>query len=145
MTQPNRYKIWLLRYGPSLAMMVAIFLFSATPSAELPNFGGIDTLIKKGAHMIGYTLLCLSYWHALGGKGWRARLVSLLLASIFAATDEFHQYFVPGRHASPIDWGIDTVGAALGVWIAGYLPAWLRIGLLKYFPTPKRRDAEDKH
>lgn len=125
MTSPANFRTLAFRYGPALGMMVAIFLFSATPSDELPNFGGIDTLVKKSGHVLGYTALCLTYWVALGGKGWRARLGGLLLASFFAVTDEFHQLFVPGRHASPLDWGIDTVGAALGVWIAGYLPTWL--------------------
>jgi VanZ family protein len=27
-------------------------------------------------------------------------------------TDEYHQTFVEGRHGSPIDWAIDSAGAA---------------------------------
>ena len=43
----------------------------------------------------------------------RAALVALLLSSAYAATDELHQSFVEGRHGTPVDWMIDTAGAAL--------------------------------
>jgi VanZ family protein len=33
----------------------------------------------------------------------------------YAATDELHQYFVRGRHASPVDVAIDAVGVAAGM------------------------------
>ena len=31
----------------------------------------------------------------------------------YAATDEYHQTFVEGRHGTPVDWLIDTAGAAV--------------------------------
>ena len=43
---------------------------------------------------------------------WRAALVALLVSSLYAATDEVHQSFVEGRHGTPVDWAIDTAGAA---------------------------------
>jgi VanZ family protein len=42
----------------------------------------------------------------------KAALVALLIASLYAATDELHQTFVKGRKGSPVDWAIDTAGAA---------------------------------
>jgi VanZ family protein len=39
----------------------------------------------------------------------------VLLGSAYAATDEVHQAFVAGRHASPLDWLIDTAGVIAGV------------------------------
>jgi VanZ family protein len=41
----------------------------------------------------------------------RAILVALGLTVLYAALDELHQGTVSGRHASPIDVGIDAVGA----------------------------------
>jgi hypothetical protein len=38
-----------------------------------------------------------------------------LVAVVFSLTDEYHQSFVPGRHASFADCGIDSIGAALGI------------------------------
>jgi VanZ family protein len=40
-----------------------------------------------------------------------APVLALVLASTYAATDEFHQLFVPGRHGAVRDWMIDTLGA----------------------------------
>jgi VanZ family protein len=33
----------------------------------------------------------------------------------YAATDEFHQSFVEGRHGTPVDWLIDAAGMAVAV------------------------------
>jgi VanZ family protein len=44
-------------------------------------------------------------------------LPALALGIAYAITDEFHQHFVRGRHASPIDVLIDTVGLAIGIFL----------------------------
>ncbi len=41
-----------------------------------------------------------------------ALIGAFLVASAYAVTDEWHQSFVEGRTASPIDWAVDTAGAA---------------------------------
>ena len=40
-------------------------------------------------------------------------LAALAIAVLYAVSDEFHQSFVEGRNGSPLDVGIDTVGAAI--------------------------------
>ena len=45
---------------------------------------------------------------------------ALALGVLYAASDELHQAFVRGRHASPVDVAIDTVGLLIG------LLAWRR-------------------
>jgi VanZ family protein len=47
--------------------------------------------------------------------------VALAAGIAYAATDELHQHFVQGRHASPVDVAIDAVGVALGMLV------WLRV------------------
>ena len=42
---------------------------------------------------------------------------SLLFGAFYAATDEVHQYFVPGRSARVFDVGIDTLGVITGIII----------------------------
>jgi len=111
----------LPRWLPAVALMMAIFIFSSLPSSELPDYGFWDMLIKKGGHMTGYALLALAYWYWLGfdpQKGWLA----WLLAVLYAASDEFHQSFTPGRHPSPLDVIIyDNLGALLAVLITGWV------------------------
>ncbi len=54
--------LWL----PALSVMLAIFLVSAQPLSNLPNFAWADRVIKKGGHMVGYAFLAVSYWRVLG-------------------------------------------------------------------------------
>jgi VanZ family protein len=101
-------------------MMMVIFIASATPSDKIPNYGFWDTLVKKGGHMTGYGLLAGAYWYGFGfnqKKSWLA----WLLAVLYAATDEFHQSFTPGRHPSPVDVLLfDGGGAALALWLTSW-------------------------
>jgi len=103
------------RWLPAIVLMAAIFTFSSIPSSGLPDYGFWDMLVKKGGHAVGYALLALSYWYWLGfdpKKGWLA----WLLAVLYAAADEFHQSFTPGRHPSIYDVLIyDNLGALLAV------------------------------
>jgi VanZ family protein len=101
----------VLRWFPSLLVMLMIFLFSGRPTSELPNFGWFDVMLKKSGHMIGYALLALSYWQILQFRSDK-RGLAWGLAILYAISDEFHQSFVPGRGASLWDVLIfDNLGA----------------------------------
>lgn len=113
----------LLRWIPALLFMAVIFILSSFPAEDLPHLGLWDTLVKKGGHFAGYGLLAMSYWCALGWKK-NGKWLALGLALIYALSDEFHQSFVPGRHASWIDaLIIDGSGAFLAL---GLTSGWLR-------------------
>lgn len=90
------------RWIPALLLMLIIFAFSSRPSDDLPNFQSWDYFIKKGAHAVGYGLLALSYLRIFKWEKRHYRL-AWLLAIFYSVTDEFHQSFVPGRHASITD------------------------------------------
>jgi len=111
MTRSRALNVWL----PVLAWAAVIFAFSSIPSLS-SGLGVWDTVLRKGAHVTEYAILGALLYRAL------EREVPALAAGIaYAATDEFHQHFVRGRHASPIDVGIDAVGVALGMIL------WLRL------------------
>jgi VanZ family protein len=97
--------LWL----PVLLWAATIFAFSAIPSLN-SGLGTWDYVLRKCAHMTEYAILALLLRRATGRDA-----PALLLASAYAVTDEFHQTFVAGRHGSPTDWAIDTVGAFLGL------------------------------
>ena len=112
--------------------MAIIFGFSSIPSQEMPNFGLWDLVVKKGAHMLGYGLMALAFWYGLhfDKHSW---WLALLLAVLYALTDEFHQSFVPGRHPSWVDaLVIDGGGAAIALglknWLGGKKEPPLRNG-----------------
>jgi VanZ family protein len=107
--QPLRLDLWL----PPVLLMGVIFAFSAQPSLD-SGLGLIDQIGRKLIHFAEYALLCFLWWRALVTvtSPERALLFAFLLASGYAATDELHQTFVEGRHGTPVDWLIDSAGAA---------------------------------
>ena len=106
------------RWFPALVVMSLIFWSSSQPSDVIPVFGLVDKLVKKSGHVLGYALLALSYWFALGTGDKRLWRVWLLTIA-YAATDEVHQSFVPGRFASAWDVLIfDNLGALFSLWLA---------------------------
>jgi VanZ family protein len=103
------------RWVPALLMMLIIFGFSSRTSKELPDFQSWDYFVKKSAHAIVYGLLALSYLRALPKQSY---FWAWLFAILYAATDEFHQSFVPGRHASPVDVLLfDNLGAMITLFL----------------------------
>jgi VanZ family protein len=103
--------LWL----PVLAWAAVIFAFSSIPSLS-SGLGAWDTVLRKGAHITEYAVL-----GALLYRAFEREAPALAAGIAYAATDELHQHFVRGRHASPVDVAIDAVGVALGMLI------WLRV------------------
>jgi VanZ family protein len=108
--RPFRPGLWL----PPLALMGVIFLLSHQPSLD-SGLGVVDLVGRKLIHFAEYALLCFLWWRPLVTlmTPGRAALLAFALSSGYAATDELHQSFVDGRHGTPVDWAIDTAGAAL--------------------------------
>jgi len=97
-----------------------IFAWSAQPGSNIP--GRFSEVGHFGEYAILGSLLVL----AIGGpKPLRAAAIALVIASVYAATDEFHQSFVPGRTPDVADWGMDTLGALAGALLTAGALAWL--------------------
>ena len=97
------------RLGPPVALMAVIFFLSAQPDLN-SGLGDWDTVLRKLAHMAEFGLLWLLWWRALGYGG---PLPSIAIAIGYAISDEVHQSFVEGRHGSPWDVAIDSLGVGL--------------------------------
>ena len=77
--------------------------------------------IRKAAHMTEYAVLAILVMIALivdGIKGIKLPIISAVIVTAFAATDEFHQVFVPGRYGCARDVLIDAAGSVIGLAIA---------------------------
>jgi VanZ family protein len=83
---PNPFPALLVRFGDKLPHGV--------------EYGGLATVLSLGMR-------------ASGVRPGRALALAVLAASLYGASDELHQSFVPGRDADVLDWVVDTVGAAL--------------------------------
>ncbi len=137
----------------SFGWMVVIFLFSGQNGelsgelsqgflSSLLQFFRIDSdsmlaetlshlhlVLRKGAHFCVYTVLAVLLGNAFLALPWKKRYQALLtigISALYACSDEFHQYFVPGRAASLWDVGIDTLGAVLGMSFAYLVPYIVR-------------------
>lgn len=77
-----------------------------------------DHPVRKCAHATEYAILGFFIMGAssLGEKKVRKPVLrSWGIAALYAASDELHQYFVPGRACMFTDVCIDSVGALLGI------------------------------
>jgi VanZ family protein len=99
------------RLAPPLALMGVIFFFSAQPDLST-GLGVWDTILRKATHMAEYGLLWWLWHRALG---FRHPAVAVAITLAYAATDEFHQTFVHGRHGTPVDVLIDATGVAIAI------------------------------
>lgn len=82
--------------------------------------------VRKLAHMTEYCILALllalhlSCYENLARDFGKIALFAFGIAVLYAATDELHQRFVPGRSGQITDVGFDAIGAfvgALGCWL----------------------------
>jgi VanZ family protein len=103
----------LFRFAPPLLLMGVIFFFSAQPDLGT-GLGVWDTVLRKAAHMAEYGLLWFLWHRALGTA---SPLPAAAITLAYAATDEWHQSFVEGRHGTPVDVLIDAAGVAIAIAI----------------------------
>ncbi|MFT9850469.1 VanZ family protein [Aneurinibacillus sp. REN35] len=86
----------------------------------------LEFFVRKVAHLISYFLLgfllCRVLW-ALKIGGWRNALLSLLIAVLYASSDELHQLYTARRNGALIDVWLDGFGAACGILFCLF---WLR-------------------
>ncbi len=112
-------RYWL----PPLAWMGLIFFLSAQPDLPHAPSSLLDLLLKKTAHAFVYGVLTWLYLRAMSaGRGRspsdRLRLISLALALLYAASDEYHQTFVPGRNGQWPDVVVDGIGGVIAILVS---------------------------
>lgn len=85
--------------------------------------------IRKAAHMTEYAILailCFAFYAGILQNQAAMCAAAFFTAALYACTDEWHQYFVPGRSAQVSDVCIDAAGAAIGIFFACFLFQFLR-------------------
>ena len=140
-----------LALAVTLAIMAAIFVFSSQPgelstkvshavteTVQASRIKAITPLwfsatnlnanVRKWAHVYIYCALGVSmavtvqlWLHRVAL--WQKALLASALCMLYAASDEFHQYFIPGRAAQLSDVAIDAMGF-LPCVAAVYLVVW---------------------
>jgi VanZ family protein len=117
---------------PVIALCLAIFVESCFPTPPLgPSFPMKDKVL----HILAYGLLAILFCRA-SRITWPERLspmqllvISVLFATLYGATDEFHQSFVAARTADVLDGLADFMGSILGTW--GYMTLIAKRGIAR--------------
>jgi len=109
-------KYWL----PPILWGLVIFSFSSLQVGSSNEIYWKDFLFKKTAHIVEYAILAILLYRAMIGSDMdkkKALIISIVVASLYGFTDEFHQSFTPGREPKIRDVAIDTLGSLTGVLI----------------------------
>ena len=106
-----------LRLWTPVVVWAAVIFALSSVSDLGTGLGTWDLVLRKLGHAAEFALLGALLVRALGD----AR-TAVAAGVAYAASDELHQHFVPGRVGSPLDVAIDAVGVALGVLV------WRRYG-----------------
>ena len=151
-----------IRYAALIAVCAVIFYFSAQPAVRSSQESGvivdlikekifddfsdmtpkeaqrtehtITLIVRKGAHFSVYAAVGFTAFLAFVklSRPKKRYLFAVIFALIYAASDELHQVFVPGRAGMVSDVILDTCGA-----VTGALPLFLYVA----FHNRKQRNA----
>jgi VanZ family protein len=81
-------------------------------------YGMLEFFIRKGGHVSEFAILALLLGYTLLAKPMKkskALVYTSLISILYAASDEWHQTFVPGRTGHVIDLAVDAIGILLAV------------------------------
>jgi VanZ family protein len=103
--------------------MIAIFIASSQINLPSVRIGVWDFAIKKSGHVFEYAVLGLllfraCYGSAAGLASLRPAAAALVIGGLYAASDEFHQVFVPTRNGTARDVLIDLAAIILALALA---------------------------
>ena len=113
----TRTRYFTFYWLPIIIYCALIFIQSSFPTIEdVPSFEYMDKLL----HFLAYGFLGILFFRAYATKPVSIKtglsvLFGVLSASLYGASDEIHQHFVPQRSADIIDFAADTLGSFVGV------------------------------
>ncbi len=118
---------WIYKGILTILYATLIYYESSHDTSSVPLPSHSDKLI----HFIVFGFLCLMIcWTlssvTLSNKGIYKIILAIGIASLYGASDEFHQFFTPNRSVDIFDWLADTGGA-------------ITAGLIWYAVTAKRQ------
>jgi VanZ family protein len=108
----SKARLW----APSVVWALVVLAATSLPASAFPpllRIPGLDKLV----HMAMYGVLAALGARPALASSRGAKGIAWLLAGIalFAALDELHQIWIPGRSADVFDWVADMGGALLGI------------------------------
>lgn len=122
--------------GPAIFWAILIFVLSSFSSLKSPVV--VFNFQDKVNHFIFYGIFgiflarAFFYQDKLEWARRRWQFVAILFGILYGISDEFHQYFVPGRYVEFWDVVADGLGASFGVLLFHYRQVFKRmVGFFK--------------
>ncbi|MFQ5676395.1 MAG: VanZ family protein [bacterium] len=106
-------------FVPAILYAALIFGLSALPSSAIPDLGisSGDLFMHFGEYTIFGYFLGMAAIQTSENANWKRVLLGLIIGSLYAASDEYHQSFVAGRVSEVSDFIADTVGVMFGMYL----------------------------
>jgi VanZ family protein len=116
---PRRKAVWY--WLPALGWVLVMLLFSSLPDPYAVVGAQGTTLSDMLGHLCGFVVLAMLLLRWMdarqGGRGGRAVAWTVALCMAYALFDEVHQIPIPGRDFDWMDFGMDSLGVAVGTAI----------------------------
>lgn len=109
--------VWLI-----LIFLFSSSLFSSDNTEIVLVFSWLNYAVRKGSHVVEYAILMYLWFRSLcvvRERFSRSIVLSIILSVLYAASDEWHQSFVPNRDGTVTDviWDASGVGfMAIILW-----------------------------
>jgi VanZ family protein len=118
-TSPRGRLLWL--WLPVVVYMAGIFVASSISKPPMPE--DVSDVSLHEAAYFGLTLLLIRALsrETWSGVTWKVLAAAWIVAVLYGISDEWHQSFVPNRHADFRDIVADATGALAAVVVVG---AW---------------------
>ena len=113
--------------APQTSRVIGPFLKWFVPDISDETIRDIQLVVRKAAHVIEYAILSILSCRALAKHTtprplpWALLGQAVLIASVYAVLDEWHQSWTAARFGSSLDVGIDSVGAIIGATFFAWL------------------------
>jgi VanZ family protein len=101
--------VWLI-----LIFLFSSSLFSAENTEKVLVFDLLNYVVRKCSHMVEYAILVYLWFRSLcvvRERFFSSVILSMVLSVLYAASDEWHQSFVPSRDGTVTDVIWDATGA----------------------------------
>lgn len=112
-----------LLYIPLVIYWIILLVLTTLPGKDLPKTGISDKIEHFAAYFFLGLLLSLTL--LFQNKFLKIKkifaLISGVIIGLYAALDEIHQLFVPGRYCDIFDWTADMIGASIGILLVIFL------------------------